>query len=78
MSYLEHRFQKHGAEQYQSGVAVRFEQLQAMRRVVDVEAHHLPGQMRGESDQPEHENKLTTRDDITVLFGHRISTTAPA
>src|SRR6516225_10704132 len=44
-------------EQDQTGIAIRLEQPQAQRRVVDVEAADLPGKMRREGREPQPEDE---------------------
>src|SRR5665213_2387927 len=53
--HSKHRLHQRRREQDEAGVAVRLEQFEAMRRIVDVEPHDLPGQMRGEGDHAEQE-----------------------
>ena len=48
---LNGRLQQHRGEQDAAGIAVGFEQLQAVRQVVDVKPLHLPGEVGGEGDE---------------------------
>src|SRR5262249_4784915 len=60
-SPMQDRIEGEPGEQDQPGVAVRLEHHETLQRVLDVEPRDLPGEMGGESEEPEREDEAGAR-----------------